>query len=53
MKTNPKETKKRKLQLSKKTVVTLNNRQVLAAIGGHDKTSGYSTCPTMVSLIEL
>lgn len=45
MKTNPKETKKRKLQLSKKTVLTLNNMQAKAAWGGN-KTSGYSSCPT-------
>lgn len=45
MKTNPKETKKRKLQLSKKTVIALTNSQVQAAWGGI-KTSGYGTCPT-------
>jgi hypothetical protein len=46
MKTNPKETKKRKLQLSKKTVIALNNRQIFAILGGIEKTSGYGTCPT-------
>jgi hypothetical protein len=48
MKTNPKETKKRKLQLSKKTIVALTNSQTQGAWGGK-KTSGYTTCPTHVS----
>ncbi|MBL7727832.1 MAG: hypothetical protein JNM68_09105 [Dinghuibacter sp.] len=47
MKTNPKETKKRKLQLSKKTVIALTSNQTQVAWGGDKtKTSGWGTCPT-------
>ena len=48
MKTNPKETKKRKLQLSKKTVIALTSTQAQVAWGGI-KTSGWGTCPTFVA----
>lgn len=51
MKTNPKETKKRKLQLSKKTIIALTSNQTQMAWGGH-KTSGWGTCPTFIAQPE-